>query len=358
MRKLYVLAVVIASLGGGEQAWSQTPLYKRPLIRVRLGGEWIQGAPWAMENEHLWLITPQGKLVVFAPHEVSRYESLGRRFLPATHAQLAAWWARRLGPGLSTATTQHFVVFHPRSPQRWAETFERVFRAFWRYFSVRGFRLQKPPFPLVAVVFRSSEQYHRVAQALGEAIPSWSAGFYSPTSNLVMFFQEDLNPEDPNTLARLVHEVTHQAAYNTGVHDRVRGSPRWVVEGLATMFEVPGVWSSTGTETTAQRIHPHQLEVFRSSLRRNGRSAWLTELVARDGPFRSNPDLAYAQAWALSFYLAETRGRKYAAYLKLSIGQEHASAKKRLKTFTRVFGANLNWLQADLERFYKQFRNR
>ena len=35
----------------------------------------------------------------------------------------------------------------------------------------------------------------------------------------------------------IIHEAAHQTAFNTGVHTRCGDSPRWLVEGLGTMFE-------------------------------------------------------------------------------------------------------------------------
>ena len=38
----------------------------------------------------------------------------------------------------------------------------------------------------------------------------------------------------------IIHEATHQTAYNVGVHARFADQPRWLVEGLAMMFEAEG----------------------------------------------------------------------------------------------------------------------
>ena len=72
--------------------------------------------------------------------------------------------------------------------------------------------------------------------------------------------------------------------------------------------------------------------------------------------FRRQPQQAYALAWALSFYLAETRPRQYAQLVKLARRQGSAAAKARLKTFTQLFGSNFKWLQSDLVRFLNTLR--
>ncbi len=331
---------------------AQQDLHRRPLVRIKLASGWIQGAPLGLERDQLVLVGTDGRLWYFGQHEVQNFEKTGRLFRPDSHTRLASLWQKRLGPGFRSTSTRHYVVIHPAGQGHWAAEFERVYRSFWHYFSVRGFRLQEPPFPLVAVVLRSHQEYLQTAARYAGGVPSWSGGFYSPDTNVVMLYREG-RPRggDPDTLARIVHEVTHQAAYNTGVHDRLRGHPRWVVEGLATVFEVPGVWKGDHTTSRTARVHRDELQVFLAHRRKSKEKNWLAEFVARDSLFQRNPELAYARAWAVSFYLAETRGRKYCRYLQLSTGEQFASPKQRLKTFMRVFGDNLAWLQADLERF-------
>jgi hypothetical protein len=63
---------------------------------------------------------------------------------------------------------------------------------------------------------------------------------------------------------------------------------------------------------------------------------------------------AYAQAWALSFYLIETRSSKYAGYLKNIASRDPLKAypkEERLSDFKNAFGSDLNMLEADFLRF-------
>ena len=336
---------------------AQSDLLRRPLVRIKLSTGWIQGAPLGLERDQLVLIGTDGRLWHFEEHEVQSYEKTGRLFRPDSHARLASLWQKRLGPGFRSTSTRHYVVVHPAGQEHWAGEFERVYRSFWHYFSVRGFRLREPQFPLVAVVLRSHQEYLQTAARYAGGVPSWSGGFYSPKTNVVMLYHErGSRGGDPDTLARIVHEVTHQAAYNTGVHDRLRGHPRWVVEGLAKVFEVPGVWKGSSTTGRSARVHREELQTFLTRQQKNKEKNWLAQTLARDSLFHRDPQLAYARAWAISFYLAETRGRKYSRYLQLSQGEQFASPKQRLKTFMRAFGSNLAWLQADLERFLAGLR--
>jgi hypothetical protein len=64
--------------------------------------------------------------------------------------------------------------------------------------------------------------------------------------------------------------------------------------------------------------------------------------------------LAYAHAWALTFYLAEREPKRFAEYLqRLERGKpfQHYAGPARLRDFTRVMGSDLRMLDARLQRF-------
>jgi hypothetical protein len=105
----------------------------------------------------------------------------------------------------------------------------------------------------------------------------------------------------------IIHEATHQTAYNTGVHRRFAPTPRWLVEGLATMFEAPGVWNARYDHTQADRINRGRLEGFRKFAAANRQPGWLATLLTTDRAFQTDPEAAYAESWALSFYLCESQ---------------------------------------------------
>jgi hypothetical protein len=151
----------------------------------------------------------------------------------------------------------------------------------------------------------------------------------------------------------IIHEATHQTAFNTGIHNRLVATPGWVMEGLATMFEAPGVWDARNHPKLADRVNRYQLEKFRAFLGR-GQKQWTARLVVDDRSFRALSGTAYAQAWALTFYLMEKQPRQYGEYLKRTgrrpVGQQY-TAEQRLADFTSVFGNNWPMLEARLARF-------
>ena len=107
-----------------------------------------------------------------------------------------------------------------------------------------------------------------------------------PTSNRVFLFDVTAGTsgvdwsENADTI---IHEATHQTAYNVGIHRRFTAAPRWLVEGLATMFEARGVWNAQYDHTQADRINRGRLDGFpRLRRRRAGNRARSRALLTSD----------------------------------------------------------------------------
>ena len=79
----------------------------------------------------------------------------------------------------------------------------------------------------------------------------------------------------------IIHEATHQTAFNVGIHNRFADQPQWLVEGLATMFEARGVWNSPSYHTLKDRINDGRLADFRAGLNKR-QPGTLANLVASD----------------------------------------------------------------------------
>jgi hypothetical protein len=152
----------------------------------------------------------------------------------------------------------------------------------------------------------------------------------------------------------IIHEAAHQSAFNTGVHTRFGESPRWLVEGLGTLFEARGVWQSRIYQSQPDRINRDRLEDWRTYAKGRRRPDAIAQLVSSDRPFAADPDGAYAEAWALSFFLSETSPKKYFELLGKSAARpafaDYSSAT-RLEDFTDIFGADLTLLDAHFRRF-------
>ena len=153
--------------------------------------------------------------------------------------------------------SQHFVVAHPKGEWSvWADRLEALYRSFSHYMSVRGFNLDEPPVPLVAIVFRNQGDYYNHAAASGTPLQPNTLGHYDPASNRIFLYDEGLEEGQDwaASLDTIIHEATHQTAYNVGIHRRFAEQPRWLVEGLAMMFEARGLWDArprTRTKTAS-----------------------------------------------------------------------------------------------------------
>jgi hypothetical protein len=169
----------------------------------------------------------------------------------------------------------------------------------------------------VAVVFRNKTDYFRHAKASGTPLQPDTLGHYAHLSNRVFLY--DTTAEGSTDWSQnadtIIHEATHQTASNTGIHRRFSGTPRWLAEGLATMFEARGVWSAQYDHTQADRVNRGRLAEFRDYTATRWKDGAVASLLSSDRMFQSDTAGAYALAWALSFYLSETQPRLYAAYL-------------------------------------------
>ena len=183
-------------------------------------------------------------------------------------------------------------------------------------------------------------------------------GHYDPKSNRIFLFDATSgNGEDWSANAdTIIHEATHQTAYNVGVHRRFAEQPRWLVEGLAMMFEARGVWDARSSFGRDDRINAGRLYDFRNGLEQRS-SSTIRQLVASDQLFRTSARQAYAEAWTLSFFLSETRPTEYSNYLARVAARKafsKYSARARLADFVKAFGSDLEMLDAQLKRFVEE----
>jgi hypothetical protein len=187
-------------------------------------------------------------------------------------------------------------------------------------------------------------------------------GHYDPASNRVFLFDATANGSGVDwseNAATIIHESTHQTAYNLGVHRRFTAQPRWVVEGLATMFEARGVWNAQYDRTQADRLNRERLASFHEYVENRRQPGALATFVTTDQAFRSDVDGAYAEAWALSFYMCETQPRLYAAYLQKTAERplfSEYSAAERMADFQDVFGRELKMFETKFLRYMAEVK--
>ncbi len=330
----------------------------RGMVELTLDGQKIEGEPLAWNSQEVHLLGRDGRLWQFDPNQASDYRETSSRFRPYSVSELRAELLRELGQSFQVTGTGHYLVAHPKGRRdQWAQRFEDLYRSFVHYFSVRGFKPAKPPFLLIAVVCHDKEEFYRLSARQGLPSAPGVLGWYAHGSNRIFLYDagggHDNARDWKQNASVAIHEATHQTAFNTGVHSRYVPTPVWVAEGLATYFESPGVYDSEHHPLQADRINRGRFDGFRQMIPHH-KPEVLAAMIGSDQIFRVAPGAAYAEAWALTFYLMETQPRKYAEYLRRTVARprfEDYSAKERLADFTAIFGSDWRMLDARFLRF-------
>ena len=331
------------------------------------------------EDGGVLLLTPDGALWPLPKEEIAARRSDAAAFAPLSHDQLAKQLAGELPAGFKFHQTRHYLIAYNTSPAyaQWVGSlYERLFTAFYNYWGQRGVELHEPEFPLVALVFENKASYAQFARAeVGETAQSM-IGYYSLKTNRMVSYDltgvEDLRvvgerntaarinvilsqPGAERTVATIVHEATHQVAFNSGLQVRYADIPFWVSEGIAIYFETPDLSSSKGWRKIGG-VNRVNLVNFRRLLK--NREQGLETLLAGDQRFRDPAKAAdaYAEAWALTYFLLRTRGEDYVKYLQAlaqyaPLGEQ--SADERLAEFKKHFGDDLPKLEAEFLRYMR-----
>jgi len=329
------------------------------MMLTHVQGQALEGQPLDWGDNYMRLLGRDGQLHEFHPLAAKNSRKTGSGFRAYTAGEMRGILREEFDGRFEISTTQHFVVVHPRGEwSAWAERLESLYRSFTHSMQVRGFRIREPLVPLVAVVFLNQSEYYRHAASNGNPLAPGTLGHYDPKSNRIFLFDAASTSGDDWSVnaETIIHEATHQTAYNVGVHQRFAEQPRWLVEGLAMMFEARGVWDARSTYTQADRINFGRLHDFRH-YQSSRPSGIIKSLVSSDQLFRTNPGFAYAESWTLSFFLCETQPQQYSRYLATVAARkpfQKYPAGERVADFTSIFGSDLDLLEAQLWRFVEE----
>jgi hypothetical protein len=323
------------------------------MFRGTVDGKTFEGKPLAWTDNVMYLLGRDGEQHIFNPRDVKDAEKTSPHFYGYTVPEMKRELYGELGNTLEITTTDHYIVIHPRGEGgEWAKRFEALYSSFMHYFRVRGFQIEEPKFPLVAIAYHNQDEYMRAAKASGQNVNENVLGHYDPITNRVLLFDTTAgnSGSDWSTNAdTIIHEATHQTAFNVGIHNRFADQPKWLVEGLATMFEAPGVWNSQSFHTLKDRINKERLADFRTKLP-NRKQGSFGNLVASDQLFQSDAQAAYAEAWAMMLFLCETRPKQMGEYMERVANRADFSqyfATDRVNDFAASFGSDFKQLEAN-----------
>lgn len=342
------LGALSTALSAAEPSWET--------LEVDFGNGPLQGTALRWSNDAVHLLARDGRIWEFEPNKARSLRKLPEQFSSYSAADLRAQLRRELGEQFEVTGTGHYLVAHPRGQRAyWASRFEELYRSFIRYFSVRGTVPQEPPFPMVAIVWPTQLDFVRYAAAEGTPVSATVLGYYSIYTNRIALFDQGGGQADSESWTEnsstIIHEATHQTAFNTGLHSRFVQTPRWLAEGLGTLFEAPGVWDSANHPQAGKRVNEGRLRDFQHLLAKAPpRQGFVAEMISSDRWFQSDPSVAYAHAWALTYFLVETRPKQYFAYLKTTASKAAFSnypAAVRQADFMGAFGRDVRKLEAD-----------
>ena len=279
--RVLLAAFAVAALASVAEAGKTSKL-----IELRVGTDRHQGRVLTRDSRNVLLLDRSGKITKLPLKKVISFRTVSPQFSPLTPTMLNSALLRELGSGFQVKTTRHYVVAAGRGrAQKYVELFEGIYRSFHMHFSVRGFEIDRPEFPMVAIIFPSHSSFARYAKKDGVDAKPGLMGYYMPTTNRVALFERGSSagsasfsgglrsyggrvtpdwtqpknwlkasttkPQFPPQTAysilaqpvgaiqadlrdTMIHEATHQVAFNVGLHSRMRDNPQWVVEGLAT----------------------------------------------------------------------------------------------------------------------------
>ncbi len=320
----------------------------------------MEGTPVAWSAQEVLFLERNGVMQQFSAGLAREYHQTSVRFQPFTQSQMRGVLLREFGRNFECSGTGHYLVVHPAGQRDlWANRFENLYRSFSHYFVARGFNTSQPVFPLVAVALPTREAFAQYAQRQGGPTDPRVLGFYSPRSNRIVLYDVTRGRADDESwyvnAETIIHEATHQIAFNTGIHSRYANPPRWLAEGLAMMFEAPGVWDPRHFPNREDRINKARLGRFRKFLSAELNPGSLRLMIGNpDTFFRHAPGVAYAEAWAFTFFLSEQEPSRLMRFFAVTADREPLrkyGEQERVKEFTQIFGDNFAQLESRLVRF-------
>jgi hypothetical protein len=326
-------------------------------------------------NGFVLLQGQDGVLWQIERQELRDRENLDSSFEPLSPDALAEQLLTEMPAGFRVHTTPHYVVCYntSRAYAMWTSSLlERLYKAFTNYWEKQGLEIEEPEFPLPVLVFSDRAAYDAASR---DDLPGGTGnivGFYSLRSNRVNMFDltgaealrgsgdrrgslREINqmlsqPAAVPLVSTIVHEATHQIAFNCGLQQRFADIPLWQCEGMAVYFEAPDLSSTRGWRGMGRVNYP-RLARFQQNLP-NWNGDTIKSMISSDDRFRDPQTAvdAYADAWALNYFLIKYKSRAYTDYLETLSKKPpliRDEPETRLEEFRDHFG--------DLKRLEQEF---
>jgi hypothetical protein len=249
---------------------------------------------------------------------------------------------------------------------------ELIYDQFLDHFRSRGFKVATPPSKLMLAIFETQDGFEAY---LGRKTPPGVTGLYDRGTNRLVVFDFGTNQTLLNqkqqaqdaaksiasdadrkkylesvirqakdihkdiNIGTIMHEVSHQLSFNTGLLNLKGDVPLWLAEGLACYCEPTdrGTWVGVG--------EPNQERLAGLALALQGKKLIpLKDLVSSDAWMGSGESVGpniitgYAQSWALFKFFMDEKPKALRAYLKAI--ESRQKANRRLADFCEAFGSD------------------
>jgi hypothetical protein len=254
-------------------------------------------------------------------------------FKPLTASELESILHKGPFAEYQLLTTDHYLIFYKSTPafaQDSGRLLEDLYRGLIDTFRRKDVPVHEPEFPLVAVIFATEKDFRA-----HKSVDPQVRAYYEFFTNRIFFFQKsDRDHLEPRVAALLkpqtvAHEGAHQILSNIGVQPRPNSWPPWLVEGLAeycatTVNTKKGIiWSGLGQINSLHMATIRELEDPLSN--QMNTSATSTKKIARKLSISQSEALLlktsltptdYAEAWALTHYLAKNRPTEFFNFVR------------------------------------------
>lgn len=278
---------------------------------------------------------------------------------PIDQETMARRMLDELPDGFQVYRTANYLLLH-QGNEAYARDcgvlFEQLHRGFFTYWKNQHVDLEEPRYPLVALVLANHNEFLKYAsQEIGDTAKS-VIGYYHLESNRMTTFRV---PNLERNIATIIHEATHQLAYNCGLQTRFADNPMWVSEGLAMFFESPDFSNPRGWRGIG-RVNAVNLGRFRRYLSSRPDDS-LATLLSDDSRFRSvsTAEDAYGESWALTYFLLKTQRKEFVSYLqKLSESKplDERTPRERIEDFESSMDMTLEQLDRKFITYMRRVR--
>ena len=305
-----------------------------------------------------------GQLWRILPTELVKRTKDDAPFRAFPPTQMSASVMADLPKGFEVYQTMHYMIVYDtsRAYAQWCGAlFERLYMAFRNAWSRQGFELAEPEFRLVAIIFSDKAAYVKYSEKDFGDDASSTYGYYNMESNrMVMYDLVGVAVNRPGRsmgISQINQFLANPNAPGRGFHDRPRGdAPDCLQLRAASALErLPQVVQRRDRHVlrnarpgTGQRLgrtgrgQSRALAHFMEYLPQRPANSLIT-LIGEDKRFVDPKQAieAYAEAWALTYYLIHKHPKQYIAYLKILSRKQplvYDAKAKRLAEFEKQFG--------------------